>query len=571
MESQMETEIQRAYTVQVLEVPTDVEDLDGQVLAVALIVLKRRTGFLLAVPRGAFSDSALAAGLEAPPEDMIGQSSSFTVPAGIKVSMEDTAAPLQEGEALVDVVLIDVSNELGRYLSPFNPEEHQLDSLLGFAGDDAQVMPLPNELSNVAWDWVLNPASGDRAVFYSAGEEEDVVPETPPRGMSPESAPLPVRKQPTSRGTQPRGADPQKKQRPTVATLAASLESISGTLPALMNQFTELKQRQEAMEQRLSGTSQSRPSALQQPLGSLVMNGLPSSSQTPAQLLRQMPPPKGTQTAPGHPIKLGASPEEVGQLEAEKDLVEDGNDLAKAVLAQSQALTALVAHLTNADPLQDLSSTSGLSTKGSTGRMKLQQDLAQHKGNFFSAILQNMAGRMQPAQVAEQSPLELKARGIIPTAYVERYGGYGRNRELGSLMWQVALIMDHLQSDNINAAKDGIALLAVCLEQAALDAGKMDLALLLSLTEDPPAGVFTNRSLAGVTRGRAFAPLADQRWVTTSLAFVKEMDLIQTKRQDVVGNKAEKPAADTPGPKKVPKKKPKGGGKAGQSQKEEDE
>ena len=293
----------------------------------------------------------------------------------------------------------------------------------------------------------------------------------------------------------------------------------------------------------------------------------------PAQLVKEMPPPKSTLIGGARPSKQpSSSQEEATQLAEDKEVVEDSGELAKAVLAQSQALTALVSHLTNVDPIGDLSSSStGLSSKGSGGRIRLQQELAQHRGNFYLSVLQAMARRMQPSRVAEQTPAELAARGISPTIYVERYVGYGRNRELGSLMWQVAQILDHFQSDNISAAKDATALLAVCLEQAALDGGKMDLALLLSLTEDPPAGVFTNRSLAGVTRGRAFANLAEQKWVTTALAFVREMDLISSRRQDVTGTKGDKPAADQPGPKREPKKKAKAKGKGSGGQREEDE
>ena len=61
------------------------------------------------------------------------------------------------------------------------------------------------------------------------------------------------------------------------------------------------------------------------------------------------------------------------------------------------------------------------------------------------------------------------------------------------MMWQVAMIMDYLQCENWEAARDATALLAVCLEQTALDSS-MDMGLLLSLTEDPPSGLFTNRS-----------------------------------------------------------------------------
>ena len=147
-------------------------------------------------------------------------------------------------------------------------------------------------------------------------------------------------------------------------------------------------------------------------------------------------------------------------------------------------------------------------------------------------------------------------RGVTATQYVERYGGYGRCRDMGNIMWQVALALDHLQNDNVGAAKDAIALLAVCLEQTSLDAGRMDVGLLLSLTEDPPSGVFTNRTLPSHSRGRAFAPLADQRWVANALSYIKELDTIATKRSDVTGkpsNKEGKPDSQAD-PKKAPKK-----------------
>jgi hypothetical protein len=67
-------------------------------------------------------------------------------------------------------------------------------------------------------------------------------------------------------------------------------------------------------------------------------------------------------------------------------------------------------------------------------------------------------------------------------------------------MWQVALVLDRLQNENIAGAKDAIALLAVCPEQTALDNGRMDVALLLSLAEDPPSGLFINRTLATHSR-----------------------------------------------------------------------
>ena len=71
--------------------------------------------------------------------------------------------------------------------------------------------------------------------------------------------------------------------------------------------------------------------------------------------------------------------------------------------------------------------------------------------------------------------------------------------------------------ENLGAAKDCIALLSVMLEQACLDGGRFELAQILTMHEDVPASVFTNRQLALSSRARAFAPLADQKWIATSI------------------------------------------------------
>lgn len=131
--------------------------------------------------------------------------------------------------------------------------------------------------------------------------------------------------------------------------------------------------------------------------------------------------------------------------------------------------------------------------------------------------------------------------------------------------------MDHLQTGNVPAAKDALSLLMVCLEQTSLDSGRMDVGLMLALTEDPPSSLFTNRSLSAYSRGKAFAPLADQRWVTTALSYIRELDLIATKRADVNQQKPEKPEKEAnPGSKKAAKKQSKGGGKRKEEQSQEE-
>ena len=65
----------------------------------------------------------------------------------------------------------------------------------------------------------------------------------------------------------------------------------------------------------------------------------------------------------------------------------------KSLQVQQQALTALVAHLTNQDGLGDLglgsSSSTSLSLKGSARREKLMTELAARRGNFFLKVAQN--------------------------------------------------------------------------------------------------------------------------------------------------------------------------------------
>ena len=95
-------------------------------------------------------------------------------------------------------------------------------------------------------------------------------------------------------------------------------------------------------------------------------------------------------------------------------------------------------------------------------------------------------------------------------------------------------MVDFVMSENWGAAKDTLGLLVVMIEQACLDQGKFDLAQLLTLQEDPPSGVFTNRQLSQVSRAKPFSPLADQRWVTVALAFLKELDTISTKRSELL-------------------------------------
>ena len=226
------------------------------------------------------------------------------------------------------------------------------------------------------------------------------------------------------------------------------------------------------------------------------------------------------------------------------------------------------------DPLADLSSSSSVGgTRGAATRARLQLELAQDKGLFFQSMSRRMAPTSSPHATAE----ELLNRGIPGVRYLERFGGYGRTKDLGQLQYQVMMIFDFLMAGNYLAAMDGVALLAVTLEQASLDGGRMELATLLCLQEDPPASIFVNRQLSSTSRARSFAPLADQKWVTCALPYLKEMEIIATKRSemnaggrapfDSTSENALSKAAAKAKPKRQPKRKGRG---KGQQESQED-
>ena len=127
--------------------------------------------------------------------------------------------------------------------------------------------------------------------------------------------------------------------------------------------------------------------------------------------------------------------------------------------------------------------------------------------------------------------------------------------------------LDYLQTDNLQGARDTIALLAVMLEQAVMDGGR----LVLVLQDDLPASIFVNRQAGALSRSRSFSPLADQKWITTALAYLKELDTIQGKRLELAnpGKPSTEPSKAQPKPKGGPRRK--GGQKGSQKTEEEEE
>ena len=150
-------------------------------------------------------------------------------------------------------------------------------------------------------------------------------------------------------------------------------------------------------------------------------------------------------------------------------------------------------------------------------------------------VSQQALRRLAPSEASPASRPELAGRGPVFTAYAERFGGYGSQRSLGIVFWLLANIADTMLSGDTAGAEELMALALISVEQAAQDNGSWDIGYLLSLQEDPPHQLFQSRPSSQNPRLRAFGGLTPQAWATTTLSYIREIDLIQTRRAEAVG------------------------------------
>ena len=543
-----------------------------------LVVMLRPGGFLAAVPVGFIPSAVLEVGNGPSPPGPVGPSTVVSVPGAVldNGTLSPTGSPLA-------VTIVDFSQSLVsqlRVLPPFHEAQ------FGFDPEQPFAIPSPIALAARVKEWLEAGGESGTLGYATAFTDVDDL-----DGQELEEGDLPDGDLPPEQSTPPRTPKPRKparrtvpgperpstaEKRPTVASLAGSLQELIQVNTGLSQQVQSLTLRQQELERKAMISSQtlvSPQAMLRQPISA----ALATQTAKPSAVAQTIgaPPRTAVSMTPGLLQSPLVKPPDLLELEEEKGILDpssSGDPLALAVLQQSRALTALVNQIASqsTDPLLDLGSGSfGASTRGAQGRAKLQAELAAQRGSFFSAVLASMARRMQPTMSAEGSPEELMNRGVSGTRYLERFGGFGKHRELGCLQFQVMTIMDFLQVGNLPAARDAVSLLAVTIDQAALDNGRFDLANLLSLQEDPPSTVFTHKAPNVLSKARAFTPLASQQWITVALAYVKELDLISAKRLEMASFPKPNPfasssqSAEAPKPKAAPKKKGKGGGKGG--------
>jgi hypothetical protein len=170
------------------------------------------------------------------------------------------------------------------------------------------------------------------------------------------------------------------------------------------------------------------------------------------------------------------------------------------------------------------SSNSSIGVQGSASRDRMLQIRQDHQGALGAEVAQNMARRVGGRVPKNERPDPLK--------YLERFGGYAQNRELGLLAWLVCNLLSNLWAKEWGAVDDDACLLLLAIEQANLDGGHWDLAWIFALQEDPPTSVFS-RVATPTTINRNFSLLASQSWITVSMAYLRELETLQTRRSEL--------------------------------------
>ena len=235
-------------------------------------------------------------------------------------------------------------------------------------------------------EWAAASVPAQRANFYSADEGA-------PEGQPPKQAAK---------------AKAAKAKRPSTAQVTAEhISRMASLLPAMAAQLTELQQNQISLQQQMdlqAGQPQPRPSQMPVSMSPQQFAGIVGAPPKTKGLALSHPPPP-----PSKRVGLQLDSPLTVQEQAEEGVPEvDMSPLALAMLEQSRALTAIMAHLAQGDPLLDThASGTSTSSRGAQGREKLQRELSDRTGSFFLTVMQNMFKRMKPASSVPKTIEEL--------------------------------------------------------------------------------------------------------------------------------------------------------------------
>ena len=477
----------------------------------AYAVMRRPAGFLLCLPTNFFREADLLAGQTAEDDALLGPSFELQVPPVVLTDAGEWARA--EDPTPVPCVVVDLSLRAADAVSQADLADS---GARPFLPERPDTFPLASEVVRRCRAWVVENLAGIRSGYQTAVSE------------------------PLGRAAKP----PPRAKRPTVANLAAQQETFAKALAGISAQLALLTSAPPPAQAEAAQPMQPPKARDALALSAPVAGKAPAPGAQAKALTSLLGPPPRAKAAS---VLLGPDIQDPGPLHLDnRALGEEGDSsspVAEAMLLQSRALAQLVSQLAqSADPLAELGSQpSSLSTRGTSSRQRMQAELAQREGQFAVRMRATALRRMSPT-TADATLLQ---EGLM-TRYMERFGGYQGQQLVGLLQWQLAQISDLLASDCNQGAADLVAQAMIMLEQVAVDRGKHELAWLFTLQQDPPASIFASHQAMPTAALRPFAPLADAKLIACTMAFMKELDTLSTKRLELTGPKTKSPSTAPP-------------------------
>ena len=527
-------------TLLVWRIPSNfTSDEFNEVQCFVIPMMSRPGGALYAIPDKVIpSDTLLTEMMREEPE-LIGPSREFAC----QLYGEDDQGAVVDSEFIAQVHVVDLRDEVLEQMREYDLVTDSSEDIAVFSDQEPNSLPKVATIMHFVYEWVEAVAL-ERLNFYSAREEQAGTPK----------AKAAVKKHGVA-----------KKARPTIAMLMEQMNVMQAQLQ------TVLAKPPGHGHQALDGGA--GPAA--EPQGGAMIAKIPAltgsvlDGMLPAKAAALIGPPPRAKQVPAELVAPGAEGSAV-PIQGQQFAGSNGEMLA-ALSQQSLALTQLVAHLAGGDALTDLASSStstglSLSSKGVARREKMQQDLANKTSCYFMQMQQQLFKSMNPSKPLPKTQEELLSAQTTMASYLERHGGYRHSKDNGLAMWIVAHAVDSAAAGDFDLTKEYLALLAVSLEQATMDGG-WSLAFILSLVSDPPQNLFAERMQPLTATGRPFSPLVPSQWAAVALSYIKELDVLNTRKSEV--KKPATPKLPAPGdpsgppsPKRKPKfpKKPKAGG-----------
>ena len=506
----------------ILSVPAEFSASGDDSECFAIPVMSRNNGFLLCLPRGVISEDALIDALAGEDANaLLGPSKG--IPVQLQEEGDDQAILPVSGT--FNVLLVDFADEALLWLRDYDPNTEVHDGIASFSADHPFAVPSVSQLVPIAQEWAASQGS-ERANFYSAQEEQE---------------PAPVMKSAAKGVGKPKGSTPK---RVSNAQMMEQMEVMLAQMKALALRTDVLEKSKEVSAKDApdpGGGNVSGVPAVSAGLG--LVSGSPTTAFAKYTTLVG-PPPKVRQPALVTPSPATVPP--AGSPAEDPSIVQ-------ALSQQSSAVLALVSHLASQnDPLTDIPGVGvhSTSTKGVQKREKMQQDLATGSSTYFLQVMQQLHKKLHPSLPLPKTTEELQHLSVL--TYLERSGGFKHARDSGLLMWLIGYAVDAAAVGDLHQVRERLALLMVALDQSVVD-GDWTIGYLLSLAEDPPISLFQEKSSTMSPFGKPFSSLVPPQWSSTVLAFIKEMEVLQSRKPDSPKKNAKAAEGEVASPKRKPR------------------